>query len=534
MSDDPCAYSISGTQLGIVDQGPGGRVQVRGLDLRVVIAATAAWVTVALGVRLGSSSPSAGSTPLVVAAGLALILAIVAAFLLPRPGSFLVLTVLSATATGTVGLAAGLTAGGSFLSDSLTELAEGGNFVRVIARVSAEPEPATTPWPSSANSVRLEGLGVQIEGEWVPAAADLWGELPRFLDKEQQGSVEVGGIVLVRGVLSRADWLSAPTAGRLRVVDLRPLSAPAWTQRESSRLRRAMRMQVAHAGRAGPLISGMAIGDDAGLDGDIKKEMLISSLTHLTAVSGSHIAMTLALITRLLRGRTARTLATILFLVVIVAVVGPEPSVIRAAAMSGLTVWGFLRRRPGQPLGLLGAVVLGSVLLDPWLAISVGFALSVLATAGIILLGRPLEQSLMGALPDSRRMKTLGVLVVPSVAVSLSASVATLPVLALINPWLPTWGVLANLLVAPVVAPLTILGLLVALTCLWSDSLSSLLVSLATPPANWLIRVADWTAGLPLAQLPFPQGLPGFCLAWVPVVLLSLVVLPRSHTGRGV
>ncbi len=94
----------------------------------------------------------------------------------------------------------------------------------------------------------------------------------------------------------------------------------------------------------------------------------------------------------------------------------------------------------------------------------------------------------------------------------MSAQISTLPILALFNDWLPTWGVVANLLVAPVVPFLTILGL-GATVFLWLPPVSEFLIGLARPAGQWLAWVAEATASWPLARFPWIQGWPGAILA---------------------
>ena len=93
------------------------------------------------------------------------------------------------------------------------------------------------------------------------------------------------------------------------------------------------------------------------------------------------------------------------------------------------------------------------LLLDPWLTLSVGFSLSAAATASLILLAPRLARAWA---PDGgRRFAVALVLAVP-----VSAQLACAPLLVLIGGEVSTYGVLANLVVLPAVAPVTILGLI--------------------------------------------------------------------------
>ena len=237
-------------------------------------------------------------------------------------------------------------------------------------------------------------------------------------------------------------------------------------------------------------------------------------------VSGTHIGVTLALVVWATRGRPRlQGILALLFLVTIVVLVGPAPSVIRASLMSSLAVWATMRRRPFQSLALLSAVVLGVLLVSPWLSRSLGFALSSAATAGIVLFARPLTTWLTDKLPREGRTRKLLAPAMAAVAVALTAQAATLFILPFANPWLPTWGVVANLAVAPIVPLLTLLSVGVAATCWWAPPLAAVLVKLAAPLANWVAGVALWASDLPFARLPWPEGTRGA------VLLAALLVL---------
>ena len=219
-------------------------------------------------------------------------------------------------------------------------------------------------------------------------------------------------------------------------------------------------------------------------------------------MSGSHIAISLAVIHRLFAGRYRLQAVLVAgFLILVLVVVGAEPSVVRATSMSALAAWGLFRRRPGQPLALLFVVITVVVLWDPWAAVSLGFALSAIATLGILTWGRAMARASkrwvgglvkkLGTRPWwERHPRVLAVLkwfletTGDVFAISLSAYVVALPVLSLVNSWLPSWGLLANVLVSPIVAPLTLLGLAVAVTCVPLPAVAGVLAHMAVPFAG--------------------------------------------------
>jgi competence protein ComEC len=150
---------------------------------------------------------------------------------------------------------------------------------------------------------------------------------------------------------------------------------------------------------------------------------------------------------------------------------------------------------------------------DPWLSRDYGFALSVLATGGLLLLAGPLSRLLQRVLP-------LGVAVV--VAVPLAAQLACQPVLLVLNPAIPLYGVVANALAEPAAPFATVLGLLACVTLPALPWLGTVLTAVAWVPASWIAAVAGFFAALPAAALPWPEGALGVGLMTA-VTVFSLV-----------
>ena len=391
-----------------------------------------------------------------------------------------------------------------------TALERSDSEVSVVARVISDPTVASQNWgePGWRFAVEAESrvrLYVSV------ASGDLGG-----------ARLVRGTVLRLHGTLETEGSPGPPALGYLRASGVQEIeSAPRW-QRFVANLKSTLsQISEAKAGSAGPLIGGMAIGDDRGLSKETKEAMLTTSLTHLTAVSGSHIAISLSVISVLLPGRRRiKAVATWCFLATMVVVVGPQPAVLRAVGMGALAAWGLILGRGGQPLGLLFAVTAGTLLIDPWSAVSLGFALSTLATVGILTAGRGLTGWLK---QEGGGIKPIAQAVGEAVVIAVVAQAATLPVLALVNPWLPTWGVVANLLIAPIVTPLTLLGLTAAATCLWWPAAANVCAYLAAPLARYMEATALRVAGWPLARLAWPSGIAGMVAAAAVIVAIVLV-----------
>jgi competence protein ComEC len=274
-------------------------------------------------------------------------------------------------------------------------------------------------------------------------------------------------------------------------------------------------------GDGGQLLPGLAIGDTSSVSAVLDDAMKTSSLSHLTAVSGANCAIVVGLALAiggsvgLSRGLRIAVAAAVLASFVVL--VTPEPSVIRAAVMAAVALVALAAGRPARGLPLLCLAVIILLVVDPWLSHSYGFALSVLATAGLLLLARPLAEVMARVLPSGLAL----VLAVP-----LAAQLACQPVLLLLNPSLPLYGVAANLLAEPAAAPVTVLGLVTCVVAPVFPPLASVTAWIAWLPASWIAAVATFFAALPGARSPWPTGILG-------VLLLTLITVAGVVAALG-
>lgn len=270
--------------------------------------------------------------------------------------------------------------------------------------------------------------------------------------------------------------------------------------------------------RPAALIAGLTIGDTSEVDYPTTETFRRSGLSHLVAVSGSNVAIVLAAIA-IVTARLPLVLRCALGAVGLgfyVAVVGPEPSVLRAAAMGVVGLLAYVAGRRAAPLNGLGLAVIAVVAAKPELLFSIGLHLSVAATFGIVVWSQPIATAL-------RRVP--GLLRAP-VAITLAAQIAVAPLLIATFERLSLVGPVANVLAAPAVPPATVLGLAAGIVGFVSAPLSRLVAAATTPFAEWILWVADHTAAWSWASVDVP--------AWIGLVLgVPLVGLALVGAGRG-
>jgi competence protein ComEC len=269
--------------------------------------------------------------------------------------------------------------------------------------------------------------------------------------------------------------------------------------------------------RRAALLSGLTIGDTSGFDPATGSAMRRAGLSHLVAVSGSNVAMVLGAVLLLLAplGRIAASVAAAAVLLLYVLVVGPEPSVLRAAAMGALGLTAVLVGRRSEPVAALGLAIGVVALVQPRLMTSVGLHLSVAATAGLIL----------WSLPVATRLRLPRPLALAA-GVTIAAQAGVAPLLIGVFGEISATGLVANLLAAPAVAPATILGLAAGLVQLVSEPLGGLLAVAAGPFLGWILMVGERCGSPSWAVL----SLPGWS-AW-PLGLALTVLAVRTLSAR--
>ncbi len=206
---------------------------------------------------------------------------------------------------------------------------------------------------------------------------------------------------------------------------------------------------------AAALLPGLVVGDNQAQSDDLVRELRISGLGHLTAVSGANVAILLLFVQFLLqRTRISdnwRFVILVLVLLAFVVVARPSPSVVRAAMMAGIALLYWIKGLQKLSEGILLLAVSTLLIIDPWLAISWGFALSAAATLGLILLPR-----LWGVDVNSSLSMKIG-------STAFAASLATMPILLAMGSPVTFATIPANILAEFMVAPATVLGLLAPL-----------------------------------------------------------------------
>jgi competence protein ComEC len=488
------------------------------VDLRLLLPAAACWLAAALAPGLRPAA-ALWAVPVLVAA---------AAVLLARHH-------------GTVLAAALLAAAAGLCATGVRELARASGPLPTLASAGAD---VVLRLHLSGDPVRRDGIGATgrpyhlmiIPAQATRVATDdgrAWTLRQPVLVLADDTAGWSG--LLPSQDLDAAGDLSPPRPGDdvTAVLDARGppsrVGPPSSVQRVAGQVRAGLRRASAPLpGQAAALLPALVDGDTSGLTSATEHQFRITGLTHLVAVSGENLAVvtgvTLGVVRRLRFGPRATAVVTACAIAGFVVLARPSPSVLRAAVMGAIGLAALAGGRPRPALASLSAATLLLVLADPSLARQAGFALSVLASLGLLVLAPGL------AARFARRMPAP---VATAIAVPVAAQLACTPVIAAIGGGLGVVAVPANLLAAPAVAPATVLGVLAAVSAPVSGGLARVLALGAWLPCRWLIAVAALGSRIPAATVTAPTGLLGAaCGSLLVAVVLAVPSVVSARRRR--
>lgn len=420
------------------------------------------------------------------------------------------------------------TASSQRFTGPLAEAVTAGKSAVAVVEVAGTPRAVAGPggsdgrWsvPVWTQEVTTGGIQVRTRARLVVMGGQGWG------------GVVPGQTLRAAGKLRAADP-GGPEAGNL-AASTPPGPAVGGSLLEGSARKLRERFVAAAAflpPDASGLLPGMVTGDTSALDEGLNNAMKAVGMTHLTAVSGANCSLVLgALLLLCRRLRLPRVLAAATALgglALFVVLVGPDASVLRAALMGAIGVASLAGGRSGRGLSFLCLAVMGLLLADPALGSSFGFLLSVLATLGIIILGRRIIGWIPPAVPRWAAA---------AVAVPLSAQLLCGPVIVFLQPQFSTYSLAANVVASPLVAPVTLLGTAAVPLVVVLPWAATALVAVAGTFSAGVAATARLAAQLPGSALPWPEGVPGM-LSMVLLSVLSLAAIwavarPRTVVRR--
>jgi len=219
------------------------------------------------------------------------------------------------------------------------------------------------------------------------------------------------------------------------------------------------------------------------------EHLKIVGLLHIVVLSGMNITLLAAIIANLTKffSKRASILLTILTIILFIIFVGPQAPVVRAGFMGIITLVAILTGRKNYALYSLFLSLIFVVIFWPKWLTSVSLWLSYGATLGIIFFGQTSSRNELW-----REMKT-----------SLAAQIFTVPIIFFYFKQISLIAPLSNLLIAELIAPLTVFGFLTAILGKINYFLGLIPAYVCHGMLTYMVWVVETLARLPFVFLQF-------------------------------
>lgn len=267
---------------------------------------------------------------------------------------------------------------------------------------------------------------------------------------------------------------------------------------------------------------GLIIGQRNNLPSDLTNSLIIAGLVHIVAVSGYNLTVITRAISQVKLGSKYQRLALSLILITLfMLMTGFSASIVRAGIVSALSLWAWFYGRKIKPLVLIGLAAAVTGFANPFYVWGdLSWYLSFLAFFGVLVIAPAISHRLFARPPKFITMVLLE---------TWSAELMTLPLIMMSFSQLSLIGLLANLLVVPLIP----LAMLLSAAAAFAGMLIPSLAGWIAWPANWLLTYILDVVRL-LSAIPgifLHRSISGaVMLYFYSLVLLLTVAAYRQHS----
>ncbi|MEK7612708.1 MAG: ComEC/Rec2 family competence protein [Patescibacteria group bacterium] len=278
------------------------------------------------------------------------------------------------------------------------------------------------------------------------------------------------------------------------------------------------------------LFEGILLGERRGLPDSLTNAFIIASLIHIVVLSGYNISIVGEAV---LRGMTflprkASYIIGGILMLLFVLMTGASSTSIRAGIMAVIAIVARYLHRPTAALRALGIAAAAMVFWNPLIVLyDASFILSIIATFGLIVLGRVVEERLM-------RVPAWSYFNLRSIAAStIAVQIFILPALLYFTGILSFVALPANILVLPVVSLTMLAGFIAGLLGMIHAALAFVPAFVTDTLLRYMIAVANTASSLPFSSVTIPAFPAWFALVvYVPLSWAALLLYNRSTKLR--
>lgn len=310
------------------------------------------------------------------------------------------------------------------------------------------------------------------------------------------------------------------------------------------------------------ILKGIVMGDRGDISPELNRSFSDSGLVHAFSASGVHVTivglMAFLLVRSIFHFRTewllkvplpiSASIATIPAVTIYCVLVGFKPPSMRAAIMGVVLGVSVLGQKRWDSFNTLAVASLFIMMIYPLSFMTPSFQLSFAAVAGIIMMmGSDIPWLFKSSGTDSVRPdsgfsvtnlkleQSIDFLKRPFISVLLvtvSATIATSPIVAQLFQRIPTYGIFANLLAEFPLSLGLAFGLIAAILSCFSTELGTFILFIADVNVWIALKIADFFSSMPCSVIYIPEmGWSGLLFSIVVTILFfSLIRVPSRRT----
>lgn len=245
------------------------------------------------------------------------------------------------------------------------------------------------------------------------------------------------------------------------------------------------------------LAKGILLGDSSEIDNSIKENFQESNLSHMLAVSGTHLSYLVLGINFMMNkkffGIRNCKIICIITIIIFMIIVNMSPSIVRAGTSTIIMIISTLIYRKQDTYTTISLALLLTLINNPFSLFNIGLQLSYLATLSIIIFSSKFP-------PINNKKKKITKYILESVALTVSANILILPLLIYNFNKIPLNSVISNLFAGPILGICIILGLFTLILSIIFFPISKIFAFFLNLLLKLLIKIAEIISKIPLGN----------------------------------
>lgn len=251
------------------------------------------------------------------------------------------------------------------------------------------------------------------------------------------------------------------------------------------------------------ILIGILLGNDEQIEQQLKEDFVNSSLSHILAVSGMHVAYIITIVdylfSKLKIGKKKTKILTIFFLVFFMSLANHTPSVRRACIMASLSIFANIIYQKSDVINNMAISILVILVQNPFSIFNTGLILSYSATLGIVLL-TPIFLSKENVVEKSSLRKIWNQKIKPVIVVSISSWIAIFPISIMLFNTISFTFIFSNVIVSNIIGIIIMLGIIVSIP-IKVPILSNIIFTFLNILLLILVKVSEIFSNIPLSHI---------------------------------